>query len=542
MAIPLQEARYSSADKFNLAEGWTVERLTPPSRLFGANGLRTGPDGRVYIAQVTGSQISALDTRSGRLGTISAKGSEIVAPDDIAFDSAGNLYVTEVLNGRVSMIDTAGRTRVLCDDIPVANGITIYRDRLFVNECRPGGRVLELDLEGGEPRILLENVPMANAMEVGPDGLLYFPVMGANEIWRISPDGGSPETVVGDLGVPDSVKFDADGHIVSTQAHSGQVLRIDPRTGIKSVLADLSPGLDNLTFAEDRLFVSNFSGEIYEVLDGGRARTMLPGGFNWPLDLTIASDGNLYIADGPYMYVLRADHTLRHVGMLFTPGYPGYMRGLTESGPGEFTVTTSSGQVARYCPGRNESHVVADGFDQLYGVAMALGGETLFVEQGTGRVLSTKSGGVEVLASELDTPVGVTLAPDGSPLVAESGTGRVLKITGSKAEPVADEMQCPHGIHVEGRHLYIVDAEAKTLVVVDLENGAKYSIASNLPVGAPPGVVPKPLLAMPPFTGPQGPFAGITAAHDGTLFVSADAEGSVLAFRRNDSRATFGGR
>ena len=26
-----------------------------PSRLFGANGLRTGPDGRVYIAQVTGS-------------------------------------------------------------------------------------------------------------------------------------------------------------------------------------------------------------------------------------------------------------------------------------------------------------------------------------------------------------------------------------------------------------------------------------------------------------------------------------------------------
>ena len=41
------------------ADGWRLERLTTPSRLFGANGLRTGPDGRVYVAQVTGSQISA---------------------------------------------------------------------------------------------------------------------------------------------------------------------------------------------------------------------------------------------------------------------------------------------------------------------------------------------------------------------------------------------------------------------------------------------------------------------------------------------------
>ena len=36
---------------------------------------------------------------------------------------------------------------------------------------------------------------------------------------------------------------------------------------------------------------------------------------------------------------------------------------------------------------------------------------------------------------------------------------------------------------------------------------------------------------MPPFSGPQGPFAGIAAGPDGALFVSADAEGSVLVFR-----------
>ena len=216
MGISSQPSRYardsSIPSPVDVAECWRLERVTAPSRLFGANGLRTGPDGRVYIAQVTGSQISALDHRTGELGTVSPKGGDIVAPDDVAFDASGNLYATEVMDGRVSMLDTAGRARVLRDDVPSANGITVHQGRLFIGECREGGRLLEFDLGGGAPRVLLENVPSPNAMEVGPDGLLYFPVMGANEIWRIDPDGGADSSVVaGDLGVPDSVKFDSAG-------------------------------------------------------------------------------------------------------------------------------------------------------------------------------------------------------------------------------------------------------------------------------------------------------------------------------------------
>ena len=177
-----------------------MERLTPPSRLFGANGLRTGPDGRIYIAQVTGSQISALDVGSGQLETISPKGGDIIAPDDVAFGPRGDLYATEVMDGRVSVRGTDGHTRVLRGDVPSANGITVHQGRLFIGECREGGRLLELDLNGGAPRVLLDNVPSPNAMEVGPDGLLYFPVMGANEIWRIDLDGGAPETVASGLG------------------------------------------------------------------------------------------------------------------------------------------------------------------------------------------------------------------------------------------------------------------------------------------------------------------------------------------------------
>jgi sugar lactone lactonase YvrE len=529
MTSDVLQARYSAGNP-TTADGWRLERLTAPSRLFGANGLRTGPDGRIYVAQVTGSQISALDLATGLLDTVSAKGGDIIAPDDVAFDPSGNMYATEVMDGRVSVREPGGGTRVLRDDLPCANGITVHRGRLFINECRDGGRLMELDGSGSIVRILAENLPSPNAMEVGPDGMLYFPVMTANEIWRIDPEGAEPQRVAGDLGVPDAVKFDSEGFIVSTQVASGQVLRIDPRNGSQTVLAQLTPGLDNLTFAGDRLFASNFTGEITEILPGGATETVLPGGLNWPLDLAVGDDGNLYVADGTYFYVVRADGSLDTVGMLFLPGYPGFVRGLATAGPGEFVVTTSGGQVARYRPGANETEYLATDFDQLYGVATGPGGTVVFAELGTGRVHALQSGNVETLASGLLDPVGVAFDPDGSALVAESG--RVARLSGSHVETVVDGLQRPQGIVVAGGQLYIVDAGAKDVVAFDLDSKERRTIASGLPVGAPPGVEPKPLKGMPPFSGPQGPFAGIAAGRNGTLYVSADGDGSVLALRR----------
>jgi DNA-binding beta-propeller fold protein YncE len=108
----------------------------------------------------------------------------------------------------------------------------------------------------------------------------------------------------------------------------------------------------------------------------------------------------------------------------------------------------------------------------------------------------------------------------------------VVKLNGSSTETVLDGLQQPQGLLVHDGQLYVVDAGQKTLTQLDLKTEARSVVASELPVGAPAGVSPKPLRGIAPFSGPQGPFAGITAGSDGTLYLSADAEGSVLSLRK----------
>ena len=526
-------SRYNAPAASVTAEGWTLGRLTPPSRLHGANGLTTGADGRIWVAQVPASQISAINPDTGAIEVISAMGGDIVAPDDLVFDEAGNLYVTEITLGRVSMRSPDGTTRVLRGDIPVANPITWHQGRLIAGECRIGARIMELDRDGGEPRVILDGVPMANAFQVGPDGKLYVPVMGANEIWRVDLATGAHEVVAGGLGVPDSVKFDAKGRIVTTQVASGEVLRIDPQTGQREVLANLGPGLDNVTFVGERMFVSSINGSVTEILAPGSTRPLVERGLQWPLGLAASDAGEVFVCDGVYGY--RIDRTasgpeaLQLATMAFWPGSPGYLRGVTAAGQaGEWLVTTGLGAVALHRPALGESEFLATGYDQLMGIARGADGTTAFAEYGTGRVHLLEPAGPRCLAQGLDRPMGVAVLGD-AVYVAEAGAGRVTRIGGSgAAETVAEGLGRPEGLCGRDGHLCVVDTLGKRVLRIDPASGRVETLASGVPVGTPPGVVPRFLGPIGDMSGPMVNFAGIACDAAGTLLIAADAEGSVL--------------
>lgn len=512
-------------------DGWRVERVLPPSRLMGSNGLRAGPDGRLYVAQVAGSQVSAIDVDSGAISSICPIDGPITAPDDLVFDDRGNMYVTEITTDKVSVLTPKGEYRVLNGDMPVANPITWHQGRLIAGECRMGGRLMELDPGTGEARLILGDVPMPNACEVGPDGKLYAPIMAANEIWRIDLETGEKEVIAADLGVPDSVKFDRHGRIVSTQVASGQVLRIDPQTGARELLAQLNPGLDNCAFIGDRLFVSSIPGEVWEIGAEGGPQPLVESGLQWPMGLAVGAEGTLFVADGGFTYTVRPGGSRELLGMLFSPGFPGFTRGVAAAGAGEWVTTNSMGAVMRWNPGEGTSEPVAAGYELLYGVAVAGDGAVVFADGGTGKVWSARGGEAEELASGLKRPMGVAVSGSGEVFVSESEGGRVVRLSGGKAETVLDGLAEPHGIAIASSTLYVVDAESKELVSCDLASSNRRTLASGLPVKAPPGVTPKLLGGVGDMAGPMVPFTGIAVASDGTIYVSGDAEGSVLAVR-----------
>jgi sugar lactone lactonase YvrE len=529
-----QPSRFVSDLSAEAAPGWRLRALTPPSVLFGANGMRVGPDGRLYVAQAFGSQVSAVDITTGAVATISPIGGAIVAPDDLAFDSRGALYVTEVMSERVCAREPNGQTRIIADQVPGANGITAWRDRLFMDECRPGGRLFELFPDGRAPRQLADNLPLPNALSVGPDGKIYFPAIGANEIWRIPLDGGRPERFAGDLAVPTAVKFDSKGFLLSTQGRSGEILRIDLQSGDKRVVAKVRPGLDNLALTpDDRLFVSHFvDGGVAEIMANGAERLLVPAGFLGPMGLACGPDGTIYAADGISMAAVSSDGAARRVGMLFDGHFPGFVRGLAAGADGNLVVTTSAGDVTVYHPETHEMAVLATGLNELYGLAVAPDGDVVACEGGDGRVLEVSGGAIGVLARGLARPTGVAIGAGGEVYVSESGNGRVVQINGGVAT-VIDGLVEPHGLAIAGEELLALDVGAHALIGVSLRTKQRSTIATNLPVGAPPGVVPKLLLGIDGLLpGPLRPFAGMTVGVDGTIFIAADGDGSILALSR----------
>lgn len=98
----IQTARYTDITSINVGEGWSVERTTSPSRRFGANDIPIEPNDRIYVVQVAESQVSVFDIETCYMETVSAKGGDIVAPDDAACDPTCELDVTEYYDDRAT--------------------------------------------------------------------------------------------------------------------------------------------------------------------------------------------------------------------------------------------------------------------------------------------------------------------------------------------------------------------------------------------------------------------------------------------------------
>ncbi|MFB6847811.1 SMP-30/gluconolactonase/LRE family protein [Streptomyces sp. NPDC056373] len=513
--------------------GRRVQRLNPPNPLWGSNGVAFGPDGRLYVAQFLAGQISAVDPATGDLEVVVPVDGPVQSPDDLAFGADGSMYIADLVPGRVWRRSPEGTYTLVSEEVKVPNGITCVGDRLFVNEMRMNGRLLELFPEGGDPVVLTDGLALGNAMQLGPDGCLYYPHMISGEVWRIPPDGGVPEAVAQDVHDPVAVRFDRGGvlHVLS-RGPEGIVTRLDLHgTGSRSLVTSGVTGLDNAAFdAENRMFVSSFAGGgITELHPDGRTRSVVPRGLDGPYGVTVGTGGTVYAADH-YRLARPEEPDPVGSGDVTTEILQPFFHGITADG--DLLHTTSQyGTVQTYDPATGTSRVRAAGLDQPLGIAVSPDGTLVVAETGAGRVLAVDAtDAITVLAEGLGHPVDVTFDADGRCYVSDDRRGAVLRLDDGEAVPVAEDLGAPQGLTAHGDALYTVDTAHRRLWSISLGTGVTRVEAEGLAVGVPPGTAPRPAPSLfahgLPGLAPR--FAGLTAAPDGSLLLSSNGEGTVV--------------
>ena len=397
------------------------------SSFHGTNGIAFGPDGRLYVADFLGGCISAVDLATAEVEVIVPAGDVVQSPDDLAFGADGSMYITDLVPGRVWRRDPRGEFTLVTDEVKVPNGIACAGNRLFVNEMRPGGRVLELFPDGGAPVVLAGDLPMGNAMQLGPDGYLYYPRMLSGEVHRISPEGGTPELVADDVQIPVAVRFDRAGVLLILSAGAdGDITRISPDGSRQTVTTGLF-GLDNAAVDEDnRVYVSSFaSGGIAEVHPDGRIRQIVPQGLVGPYGLTTDSGGTVHVADH---YRVAGERTMRSTHGIVADG-------------GELHMTSQYGEV------RTGKKVRAKGLSGPLGIAVRDDGALVVAETGAGRVVAIDADDtITVVADGFSEPVDVAF--DAEQRCYVSDDQGVHRIDDGQPVPIAEGLAAPQGLAV----------------------------------------------------------------------------------------------
>ena len=156
-----------------------------------------------------------------RAGTISTV-AEFEQPTALAYDSAGNLWVSELLGG-VKRRDVATGAVTTYPGFNRPHGLAVAADGTVYVADTFNNRVQRIS-RGGSISTLADGMNQPNDVALGPDGNVYSTDWGNNRIVRITPAGVA--TRIADSPQPSSVAVGADGTVFVTEDRRGAVRRI----------------------------------------------------------------------------------------------------------------------------------------------------------------------------------------------------------------------------------------------------------------------------------------------------------------------------
>ena len=230
----------STVHVYDACSGAFQRTLDSRTRINGAQAIKEGPDGHIYVVSENTQKILKYhrDTLDFLGEFVTTSGN----PTGIAFDPQGRLYVGRYEASAVSRFTSAG---VLLDE-PVArntsvlfgpdNGLTFGPDGKLYIPGYDSNNVVSYDPTSGEVAVAIP----ANAQDVaGSRGLLvakdnqhlWFTAELSGQLFKFNVATKALTLVTRDLTRPTGIAYAPDGTLLVVS--SGAVIRVDPATGAR---------------------------------------------------------------------------------------------------------------------------------------------------------------------------------------------------------------------------------------------------------------------------------------------------------------------
>ncbi|MGZ8176293.1 SMP-30/gluconolactonase/LRE family protein [Williamsia sp. SKLECPSW1] len=197
-----------------------------------AENSATGPDGSVYVSDLTGSAVLRRPPGGGAFTTLRRLPNPggLVVDGTTLYAVVGDTPVSVFTDaGGVVAVDLrTGAQRTVASGLGETNGLARLPDgRLVVTVTAGRGAGLQLiDPGTGARRLLTDAITTPNGLAVGPDGMAYVGSSVTGEITRVDPGDGATSPAARTIPSLDDFDFLPDGRIVAA-TNVGQISVVD---------------------------------------------------------------------------------------------------------------------------------------------------------------------------------------------------------------------------------------------------------------------------------------------------------------------------